>query len=55
VGLRAVDVTEQKIENYKQMRLAEKTMRGNKPIQSATVNRELSMLRKAFRLAVRQK
>jgi integrase len=53
--LRAVDVTEQKIENYKQMRLAEKTMRGNKPIQSATVNRELSMLRKAFRLAVRQK
>ena len=55
VGLRAVDVTEQKIENYKQMRLAEKTMRGNKPIQSATVNRELSMLRKAFRLAVRQR
>jgi integrase len=52
---RAVDVNEGKIELYKQMRLAEKTTRGKKPVQPATINRELSMLRKAFRLGVRQK
>ena len=54
-AMKAVDVNEQKIERYKQGRLADKTRRGNKPIQAATVNRELSMLRKAFRLALRQK
>ena len=52
---RAVDVSEEKIEHYKQTRLAEKTTRGNRPVQPATINRELSMLRKAFRLAVRQR
>jgi integrase len=52
---RAVDVNEEKIERYKLSRLAERTKRGNKPIQPATVNRELAALRKAFHLAVRQK
>jgi integrase len=54
-SLRAVDVTEEKAERYKLMRLSEKTKRGKKPIQPATVNRELAALRRAFRLAVRQK
>ncbi len=45
---RAVDVTEPRIERYKATRLAE----GKAP---ATVNRELSALRRAFRLAVKQK
>lgn len=45
---RAVDVTEPRIERYKAARLAE----GKAP---ATVNRELSVLRRAFRLAVKQK
>src|SRR5271169_697272 len=49
---RAVDVNEDKIERYKLMRLAERTKCGNKPIQPATVNRELAALRKAFHLAV---
>lgn len=52
---RAVDVNESRIERYKLMRLAEKTKRGHKPIQPATVNRELAALRTAFRLAVRHK
>jgi integrase len=51
---RAIDVNEEKIERYKQTRLAEKTTRGSRPIQPATINRELSMLRKAFRLGIRQ-
>ena len=51
---RAIDVSEAKIEHYKQTRLAEKTTRGNRLVQPATINRELSMLRKAFRLGVRQ-
>lgn len=54
-NLRAVDVNEEKIEHYKQTRLAEGTTRGSRPVQPATVNRELSMLRKAFRLGIRQK
>jgi len=52
---RAIDVSAVKIERYKQARLAERTTRGSRPIQPATINRELSMLRKAFRLAIRQK
>lgn len=52
---RAIDVNGVKIEHYKQARLAEKTTRGSRPIQPATINRELSMLRKAFRLAIRQR
>jgi hypothetical protein len=45
---RAIDVSEAKIEHYKQTRLAEKTTRGDRPVQPATINRELFMLRKAF-------
>jgi integrase len=52
---RALDVNEAKIELYKQTRLVEKATRGNRPVQPATINRELSMLRKAFRLGVRQR
>lgn len=48
-------MNEGKTERYKLMRLAERTKCGNKPIQPATVNRELAALRKAFHLAVRQK
>jgi integrase len=51
---RAINVNEEKIELYKQTRLAERTARGRRPIQPATVNRELSMLRKAFRLGIRR-
>ncbi len=47
-GDRAVDVTEARIERYKDLRLRA----GRKP---ATVNRELAVIRRAFRLAVRQK
>jgi integrase len=54
-GMRAVDVTEERIERYKVDRLAEKTERGKKPVRPATINRELAALRRAFRLAVRQK
>lgn len=36
-------------------RLAETTERGSKPIKPATVNRELTALRKALNIAVRQK
>lgn len=51
---RAIDVSEAKIERYKQTRLAEKTIRGSGPVHPATINRELSMLRKAFHLGIRQ-
>ena len=54
-GMRAIDVTEQKIERYKAARLSEKTERGNKPVRPGTVNRELTTLRRAFNLAVRHK
>ncbi len=47
-GERAIDVTEDRISRYTTARLAE----GYAP---ATVNRELAALRRAFRLAVRQK
>jgi integrase len=47
-GERAVDVTEERIARYTQARLTE----GYAP---ASVNRELAVLRRAFRLAVRQK
>lgn len=45
---RAVDVTEARVERYKDARLGAQ----RKP---ATVNRELAVIRRAFRLAVRQK
>ncbi len=45
---RAVDVTEERIERYKAARLAEKK-------SPATINRELAALKRAFRLAVKQK
>ena len=54
-NLRAIDVMEDRIESYKVKRLADRTENGNKPIQPATVNRELAALRKAFSLAVRHK
>jgi len=54
-GMKAIDVTEDLIERYKVNRLSEKTERGANPVRPATVNRELAALRKAFRLAVRQK
>jgi integrase len=53
--MRAIDVTEDRIERYKSQRLSEKTERGDRMVKPATVNRELAALRKAFRLAVRQK
>lgn len=53
--MRAIDVSEDRIERYKASRLSEKTERGNKPVRPATVNRELAALRKAFNLVVRQK
>ena len=54
-GMKAIDISEQDIERYKVTRLAEKTERGKRPVKPATVNRELAALRKAFRLAVKQK
>jgi len=48
VGSRALDVTEERIARYTRARLAE-------GYASATINRELAALRRAFRLAVRQK
>lgn len=54
-GLRAVEVTEDRIERYKQARLAEKIERGNRHVSRASVNRELTVLRRAFRLGIRQK
>jgi integrase len=50
---RAVDVSAARIEQYKDARLTEKTRRASL-VTSATVNRELAALRKAFRLAVEQ-
>jgi integrase len=47
-GSRALDVTEPRIDCYRAARLAE-------GLAPATVNRELAVLRRAFRLAVRQK
>jgi len=47
-GERAIDVTEERIERYKAARLTER-------MSPATVNRELAALRRAFRLAVRQR
>jgi len=54
-NMRAMDVTEERIERYKLARLQEKTRRGKRLVKPATVNRELAALRKAFRLAVKQK
>ena len=54
-GMKAVDVTEDLIERYKLSRLQEKTQCGGRPTKPATVNRELAALRRAFRIAVRQK
>jgi len=54
-GMRAIDVTENRIEKYKETRLSEKTGRRGGKTQPATVNRDLAILRRAFRLAVGQK
>ena len=54
-GMRAVDVSEALIEKYKEDRLKDTTKNGGRPVQRATVNRELCVLRRAFRLAVKQK
>ena len=51
---RAVEVTEQRIEQYRLDRLASASRRG-RPVAPATVNRELAALKRAFRLAVEQK
>ena len=51
-GMRAIDVTGERIEQYKALRLSEKTEWGRKPVRPATVNRELAALRRAFRLAI---
>lgn len=47
-GARALDVTEDRIERYRAARLAE-------GLAPATVNRELAVLRRAFRLGVRHR
>ena len=56
---RAVDVTEPRIERYKADRLASQTRTrygvGTRRVAPATVNRELTVLKRTFRLAVRQK
>jgi integrase len=54
---RAIDVTEAEIERYKAERLATKTRNGTgeRTTAPATINRELTVLKRAFRLAVRQK
>lgn len=54
-NMRAIDVTEDRIEHYKVARLPETRERGNVSVRPATVNRELAALRKAFNLGVRQK
>ncbi|OFW10097.1 MAG: hypothetical protein A3G20_06285 [Acidobacteria bacterium RIFCSPLOWO2_12_FULL_59_11] len=54
-GMRAVDVAESLIERYKANRLSENIKKGKRKVCPATVNRELGVLRRAFRLAVRQK
>jgi integrase len=53
--MKAIDVTEQRIEKYKATRLGETTQFGDRPVKPATVNRELAALRRAFKIAVRQK
>jgi integrase len=56
---RAVDITEARIEKYKADRLASQTRtrygKGQRRVSPATVNRELTVLKRAFRLALRQK
>src|SRR5262249_31393324 len=54
---RAIDVTEARIERYKAERLAAKTRNGTGARTTAppTINRELTVLKRAFSLAVRQK
>ena len=56
---RAVDVTESRIERYKADRLGSLTRTrygvGTRRVAPATVNRELTVLKRTFRLAVRQK
>ena len=52
-GMRAIDVTEDRIERYKRTRLSEKSKNGQ--TQPGTVNRELAALKRAFRLGVQQK
>jgi integrase len=47
-GMRALDVTEDRIERYRSARAAE-------GLAPATINRELAVLRRGFRLAVRQR
>ena len=54
-GMKAVDVTEDRIERYKAVRLSEKPRRGKRNVCPGTINRELAALRRAFRLGVRQK
>jgi hypothetical protein len=51
---RAVDVDEVRIERYKADRLASKH-RGNQHVAPATVNRELAVIRRAFRLGAKHK
>jgi integrase len=54
---RGIDVTEAQIERYKAERLATKTRNGTgaRTTAPATINRELTVLKRAFSLAVRQK
>ena len=54
---RATDVTEARIERYRAERLASKTRHGTGPRATApaTINRELTVLKRAFSLAVKQK
>jgi integrase len=54
---RAVDVTEAWIERYKAERLARKIRHGTgaRTVAPATINRELTVLKRAFRLALKQK
>lgn len=56
---RTIDVSEARIERYKADRLASHALtrygQGKRRVSPATVNRELTVLKRAFRLAVRQK
>jgi integrase len=58
--MRAVDLTGARVEEYKATRLAATSRRRDRktgaprPVASATINRELAALRKAFRLGVEQ-
>ena len=53
----AIDVTEVRIERYKAARLASRTQKGSGPgtVATASMNRELAALSRAFRLALKQK